>query len=421
VKVVALVLATAGLAVLWMVATRAEVPIVAIGQAGATMNLAYVRLEGRCTRGPSYDTQTGTLSFWIADGTGDLRVASYAPESRALIEADRVPALGDRVSVAGTLRIREDFRSLTVNVPEHVMVFRAEAIERTIGAIWPEDEYQRVRVSGQVRDTFEPYRGLTLITLRDQTGAIDVAVSEDLVRLSGVRPAVKVGQSVAVTAAVSLYDEIPQLVPASTTDVVPLAHDVPTAVRRAVADLVRSDLGRWVAVRGTVVDVDTFSEGLKLIVDDGSGAITVVLWQNVYSGLPGRLGPEVGAEVEVQGKLSEYRAELEVVPALATDVEIVGAAQTARKSSIGALTTDDVGRWVTVQGTLGAPQTFSAGVKFALADGTGRITLLLWDEVYEIAPEGLSHGAEVAVTGPLGVYRGDLEVIPEADGVKVLE
>jgi hypothetical protein len=57
------VLATVGLAVLWLAATRAEVPLIQIGQAGATMNMAYVRLEGHCTKAPTYDPESDYLSF----------------------------------------------------------------------------------------------------------------------------------------------------------------------------------------------------------------------------------------------------------------------------------------------------------------------------------------------------------------------
>ena len=77
----------------------------------------------------------------------------------------------------------------------------------------------------------------------------------------------------------------------------------------------------------------------------------------------------------------------------------------------------------TVWGTLGEKQTFSAGVKFVLSDGTGSIILLLWQNVYDGIPdaERLVAGATVKVTGKIEEYQGDLEIIPEADGVLVIE
>lgn len=65
-----------------------------------------------------------------------------------------------------------------------------------------------------------------LITIRDASGAIPIAASDDLVVLSGVSlshsPAITVGQPVEVVAAVSLYKETVQLVPATITDIAPL-------------------------------------------------------------------------------------------------------------------------------------------------------------------------------------------------------
>jgi len=416
VKIAAIVLATVGLAVLWLAATRAEVPLIQIGQAGATMNMAYVRLEGHCTRAPTYDPESDYLSFWIEDDTGEIRISAYRAETRRIIEQGRVPALGDLVEVAGTLRVREDFLSLTINVPEQLKVTRAEPADRDIGTIVPEDQYLRVRVRGQVRDIYEPYHGLTLITVRDATGSIPVAVSEDLIALSGVTPTLTTGQPVEVVATVSLYGDTPQLVPASVADIVPLSEPVRIAVEKQIGELTTADAGQLVVVRGTVTEVDPFSSGVKYTLDDTTGSIIVLLWQSVYDALPDPTALDVGAEVQVQGEVSQYRGELELVPELAEDVRILAAAAPPAETTIGALTTADVGRMVTLRGTLGQPEPFSAGVKFLLDDGTGQIILLLWSNVAESAPDGLGAGAQVVVTGEVSEYRGELELIPRNAG-----
>ena len=74
-------------------------------------------------------------------------------------------------------------------------------------------------------------------------------------------------------------------------------------------------------------------------------------------------------------------------------------------------------------GVLGEPETFSAGVKFPLEDDTGTIILLLWQNVYETIPDAdqLVTGARVEVMGRIEEYRDELEIIPEADGVRVVE
>jgi DNA/RNA endonuclease YhcR with UshA esterase domain len=427
VKLIVVLLATVGLASLWYVATHTEIPTVAIGRVGAAMNLAYVRLVGRCSRPPSYDPRSGTLSFWIADDSGEIRVASYGAETRALLDQRRIPALGDEITVAGTLRMAEDFGTLTVDVPEHLAISRADPLDRAIGRIELEDQYERVRVRGEVRGVREPYQGLTLITLRDASDAIDVAVSEDLVALSGVTPTIGVGDSVEVVAAVSRYGETPQLVPASAVDLVRLDQPVSIAPERFIADLSRHGIGCWFTVRGAVTMVDRFSSGVKLRLDDGTGTITVLLWQELYNALvedlDDALSPRVGAEMRVQGSLREYGGELEVIPDVPTDVEVLAAPAGPRSTSIGALTTEEVGHWVTLRGTLGDLEPFSAGVKALLSDDSGVIVLLLWQEIYDALPaaDKLGPGVHVEVTGEIERYRGDLEIVPEAEGITVVE
>lgn len=429
VKIAAILLATVGLAALWFAATQAEVPLIQIGQAGATMNMAYVRLEGRCTRAPTYDPESDYLSFWIEDQTGEIRVSSYRAETRELIRQNRVPALGDRVEVAGTLRVREDFLTLTINVPEQLSVTRAEPVERAIGSLSPADLYQRVRVQGEVRATYQPYDGLTIVTIRDETGSIPIAVTEDLVALSGSPlPLLPKGQSIEVVATVSLYGDTTQLVPSSVLDVVPLEQPVLVATEKLIGELSTADRGRQVLTRGTVTQVDHFSAGLKLTLDDGTGEITLLLWQDVYDAIPDGRDLQVGAQVQARGELSEYRGELELIPEAPADVTVLA---TARPSptpqveiqAIGDVTTADVGRTLRLGGTLGDPTTFSQGIKFPLSDESGTITLLLWENVYAAIPDAdrLQSGARVEVVGRIDEYRGELEIVPQADGVRVME
>ncbi len=427
IKLAAVFLATVGLIMLWYVATCVEVPLVSVREVDAGMNLAYVRLAGRCTRSPSYDPRTGYLSFWIADETGELHVAAYRAESRTLIEQQRFPALGDDIVVAGTLRLEGESRTLIINVPDQLAISRAEPLERAIGAIQPQDQYQLVRGRGQVRTVRKPHPGLTLITVRDPTGATDLAVSHDLIALSGVTPTVRVGQAVEVVASVPRYGDAVQLVPASVADIATIDSDVPIALERSIADISPEEVGSWFAISGTVTRVDPFASGVKLKLDDGSGAMTVVVWDDIYVALLEDLGggprPAPGAEVRVLGSLSEYRGELELMPALATTRRSVDRAGMSQSTPIGSLTADDVGRWVTLRGTLGTPERFSAGVKISLTDNSGTIVLLLWEEVYNAlsAADRLVPGVQAEVIGEVGQYRGDLQIVPEADGVHVVE
>jgi DNA/RNA endonuclease YhcR with UshA esterase domain len=471
IKLSAVLLATVGLAVLWLAATRAEVPLVAIGQAGATMNLAYVRLEGRCIHAPSYDPESEYLSFWVEDDTGEICVVAYRAETRQIIEQGRVPAPGDRIEAVGTLRVREDFLTLTINVPEQLKLTRAEPVERTIGAIMPEDQYSRVRVQGQVRQVYEPYEGLTLITIRDETGSIPIVLSEDLIALSGSTPVLTTGQSVEVVASVSLYGDTPQLVPASTGDIVLLDDTVPIAAKRFIVELTSADVDRMVSLRGTLGRPETFSQGVKFPLDDGTGVITLLLWQDVYDAIPCAEQLAAGAPVEVVGRIDAYRGELELVPEEGGVVEVAVLAPTDTPSPtdtpeptetplptvvptseptspantptptltptpedtptpiveltpIEAITAGRVGEVMTVEGMVVGAASLSAGFKFTLDDGTGQIVLLVWHEVYDDCWDALeiNLGAKLRATGEIGQYEGELQIQPNFGGdVKAIE
>ncbi|MEA3341372.1 MAG: hypothetical protein U9R15_15515, partial [Chloroflexota bacterium] len=378
------------------------------------------------------------LSFSIEDETGEIRISAYRAETRQIVEEKRVPALGDWVEAAGTLRVREDFLSLTINAPEQLKVTRAEPVERAIGSITPTDQYLRVRVRGEVDITYEPYEGLTLITVRDETGSIPVAVSEDMLALDGIPPPLlPKGQPVEIVAAVSLYGDTVQLVPASVADIAPLDQPVLVAAEREIGELTGEDAGQMVIVSGAVTKLEPFSAGVKFALEDISGQITVLLWQDVYDGLSDDARPEVGAEVQVQGELSEYRGELEVIPNMPDDVWLLAPPPKAappteppqpegsevEARTIGDVTSADVGQIVRLAGALGEMETFSAGVKFTLNDGSGTIILLLWQNVYDAIPdaERLVAGARIEVVGQIEEYRGELEIIPEAGGVEMME
>lgn len=411
-KVVALVLALAGLGGLWLAATRTEVARVQIGQVGGMMNMAYVRVEGRVVRGPDYDAESEGLAFYINDDTGELRVAAYRDASRELRAAGKVPAIGDTVGVAGNLRVREDFAALYVNAPDQLTILRPEPEEAQLGDLTPLDVGRRVRVRGLVREVREPYTGLTLITLRDGTGKVDVAVSADLEELTGPLPPLSPGQGLEVVAAVSLYRSIVQLVPASTADLTPLAGLDVAPPLREIASLTFADVDRWVQVQGEVVESDLFSGGINFTLDDGTGTITLLFWESLYWQVPYSRTLDVGARVQVQGSVAEYRGALGIIPEVPADLSILVAAPRPEEVAVGALSPADAGRVVVLRGVLGPAEPFSKGVKYPLDDGTGTITLLLWDNMVQEAPSSLGPGAEVRVAGQVQEYRGMLEIIP---------
>lgn len=416
VKLAALLLATVGLLALWWLARRMDIPTVSAASALGTMNMAYVRVEGRVTRSLSYDPTSGYLAFWLDDGTGEVRVSSYRDVTQALLAAGKVPALGDAVTVAGTLRIREEYVALTLNVPDHLTLARPEPVTLKANILTPLDVGLRVRVVGEVRQVRTPYEGMTLITVRDDSGEIVVAVDATVVALTGSLPEIVEGQGIAATGAVSLYRDTPQLVTASVADIV-LSAAPPGAVAvpaTSLSEVSPDAAGSWMALQGRVVLMEGFKGGMKATLDDGTGQISLVLWDRVYTALADPLALDVGAEVEVKGEIGLYQDELQIVPEGPADIVIAAPAPEIPWVQIADLRVQDAGRVIRLRGVLGAPQGFSAGAKALLDDGSGSITVLLWTNILTALDPPPSAGQAVEVIGVIQEYRGELEIVPRS-------
>jgi DNA/RNA endonuclease YhcR with UshA esterase domain len=410
------------MAILWLAATRSEVPRISIAQAGATTNMAYVRVEGWVVRAPTYYPDSGYLAFTLADESGQITVSAYRRETDALRAAGRVPALGDQVSVAGTLRVREDRVGLTINVPQHVEILRPEAVDREIGTINPGDELARVRVRGQVWAVDSPYDDLTLVTLRDTSGEIEVAIDHGLEPLTGAFLPLSQEDSVEVVATVALYRETPQLVPVSPQDIVLLPERVSIAEEVGIGQLRERDVGRWVVLTGVIRRALPLGGGAKFTLADDSGEIAVVIWQDIYQALAQSTELIPGAQIRIAGEVSLYEGHLEVIPQRAVDVTLLApAGQDAPAACdeplpMGSLTAEHVGETVCVEGAVADVASFSQGFKFTLDDGTGQTVLLLWDAVFdELADRSrLDLNAQVTARGRVENYHGHLQIVPQA-------
>ena len=411
-----LALAVVGLIVLLVIARRSQPPTVEIGSLAGTMNWAYVRLEGTAVRQPTYDPQAESLKFWLWDGTGEIMVTAYRSEAEALLAEDRVPVMGDQAAVEGTLRIKEDFAYLILNAPQNLQVQPGEAVEMTIAQAQAAPLYQKVTVRGVVRADRSPYAGLRILTLRDETGEIDVTLPTSDTVLGGDLPPLRVGQAVRATGAVDQYKGTPQVSVGRGRDVALLDEEIVIAPARSIGEISAADVGRMVQVEGQIVEVSPFSAGVKFSLDDGTGTVTLLLWQDLYEALSARSAFDEGATVRALGEVSEYRGGLEIVPELPADVTLLAAAErTVTGRQLGELSAADVGRTVQVEGVLQSLRTFSAGVKGVLDDGTGQVTLLLWQDVYDglDEPEALTPGAVLRVVGEVSEYRGELEIAPQ--------
>ena len=426
-----IIVAIAGLIVLWLFATHAPIAYVKISEVQSTFNYAYVQIDGMITRGPSYNPDSQSLTVWVRDDTGELMVSAFRTTAQELIDADKVPAPGDTVSIQGTLRVRDALSSLTIDSAEAVTLVRAtaNAPARDVGSIGIDDTFGGVSVRGVVRAIGSPFEGLRLITLRDATGAIDVAVSSDTETLLGATPAITVGQSVQVAGVVTLHDTTPQLTLNRGADLSILSDMLSVAAPATIESLSEASAGHWVSVQGTLEKITPFSAGSKLTLSEGGKRVTVLLWQDLWEALnqSQSLADELqpGAQISVQGEVSSYRGQLEIAPEVPQDVVLIAAAPTPQVAakSIGAITIQDVKSIVMTSGTIEQVDEFSQGVRYTLSDPSGAIILLIWGDVIDQARQHalLQAGSIVSVTGKIDEFNGQLEIVPESiEAVQVI-
>lgn len=479
-----LVLAVLGVAVLLAVAQRSQAPKIEIGNLQGTMNWAYVGLEGIVSRPPSLDIESGTLQLWVEDGTGELLVMAYRSEAEQLETRGALPVMCDGIALEGTLRIKEDLTYLVLNVPETVEVRPADLVETTVAGVEALSPCQKVVIEGVIRDERTPYEGLRILAVRDSSGQIEVALPWGTAPGTGSWPTLQIGQAVRVTGAIDQYRGNLQLSVGRGSDIVLLPGAMPIAPERQISQLAAMGSGEVAVVEGTVLQVRPFSAGVKLRIGDGSGSVTLLLWQDVYDSVSEREQLVPGAVVRALGEVAEYRGELELVPEVAQDVAIVAFAEAnttvkgsqgseptllvpspatpqptavgppetepiapapnqveaeptesptaeatiisepgAAERLLGDLSVQDVGQKVRVEGVLRSLRTFSTGVRGILDDSTGSVTVVLWQEVLEDLPErgSLAPGVILRVVGEVTEYEGELEVIPgAADGVAVV-
>jgi DNA/RNA endonuclease YhcR with UshA esterase domain len=174
--------------------------------------------------------------------------------------------------------------------------------------------------------------------------------------------------------------------------------------------------GQFVTVQGEIAEERAFKAGVRYLLRDEGASVALVLFDRALKQSPGidRLLP--GALVQATGKVDTYRNERQIVPIRGSDVSILRPAPPVPSARIGDLTPADDGRLVVLSGQLVGVDSFSAGFKFQLDDGSGRIALTVFENVYDglARPEQVNLGARVSVTGVLSLYKTTLEVVPAA-------
>jgi len=182
-----------------------------------------------------------------------------------------------------------------------------------------------------------PFSAGVKFTLDDGTGRADVVLWRDLYAVLSPTLQLAEGAQVAVQGEVSLYRGAVEITPELFTDVsliaaaAPLPTPGPTTTpaptpTRAITftpmgQITAGDKGRLVSVRGKIVAVIPFSKGMKYRLDDGTGQVILLLWQEVLDKAPDLTRLTKDTQVSVTGTVDVFDGEIEVAPKSASDVQ----------------------------------------------------------------------------------------------------
>ncbi|HAL92623.1 MAG TPA: hypothetical protein DCM68_06330 [Verrucomicrobia bacterium] len=449
----AVLLATIGLFLLFLMAKHREIPVVKLGDIKPTMNFAQIRVDGVVDSDARTFRTGGGMGFNFSDGTGTIMVFISQRQAQEMVKKNLVPKAGDQVNFAGGLNIADDKSSMRLLSVDEFHLVRAPAATVRLADITTEMKGSSVTISGKVMDLFPPpadSKRPYALKLQDESGEqtinfwqteYDQIANKDVLVGAYVRARVSVaayqdklqlklaaGQDLelldappaaaAQTPAQKAAETFRQQAPAAPRDF-SRGRSV-QATSLSVGEVTAAQKGQTVRVRGRVESVKAPAEGTKqpfaVVLREGDTSLRATYWSNVNDVIT--VKPTPGALFELEGVVEVYkdRPQLKVESGykvkLVDDTPLsVPAVDATAAVAVSSITAADKGQTRVVKGTLGAPRALRGGVVYALADGTGSIDLVLWESIIPVdVLNSLAEGVQVAATGEVGEYEGKLQL-----------
>lgn len=374
-----------------------------------------------CSEPPKIVVETPSVTAVPATARSQPRATESVPtHSPVPTEHKTIPA-----TAGSQPRATDPIPTLSPAPTEHKTV---QSFGGNIGELGPDWVGERVSFTGRIVEVGSFSRGFKF-TLEDSTGRIVLLVWDETYDGIAERDGLHNGALVQVNGAIETFEGELQIVPSSASDVIVLQVAKDRAPERNTGSISSTDVGSWITIEGHIVSVKPFSSGLRVHVDDGTGEVLVLLWQNVLERVPGSTESlAAGGRVRVSGCVAEYQSTLEVVPAVPFDVESLTTAAMASPvpttlTPISEIDEKELGKKATIAGQVTETASFSGGFKFALDDGTDQITFIMWHNIYDTHPDAvrLNVGAEARVTGWITEYKGVIQIEPQtADAVTLI-
>ncbi|MBN1899683.1 MAG: hypothetical protein JW827_12990 [Spirochaetes bacterium] len=438
-----LVFSFLGLLLLYFISTHKEIPLIKINQISPTMNFAYIRVRGIVFRYPSYDKQLDILTLSLNDGTEDIIVKAYRATAKKLQKMKMIPKLGDLVDVEGTVRIRGAGRFLTINIPEKLKITYVAPRSIRLDEISFSMVNQKVTVTGRV-DNIRSYGNYASLFITDEAKKNSIRIPLNYKILGENIPPLEEGFMVKVRGIVSYYSGYYNIVPISAKSIRTISKDT-RIVQYNIKDITDELLDQTIKTKGLISKFRRFAKGVSLTLSDQNAFIDTVLWNNVYEVLSSKDLIQEGSFISVTGKIGIYRGKLQITPKNPKNIQIIKTQLVSKDKSeketieeeeeksqvteipltlITNITGADLGKTFHVKGIIIDYYEFSRGRNIILKDNSGQMGVVLWDNVLENIPEAeyLITGAELEVTGILGQYKTNMQLVPNSvEDIKIIK
>jgi len=437
----AVLLATVGLFLLYLMAINKEIQVIKIDAITPMMNFAYVRIVGDVVSDPRIFEKAGrvdSLRFNVSDGTGEILVQAYRAIAKNLIAEGKVPRLGDSVDIIGSLSVSQDRMVLRLQSDQQLTIEHIELPLTPIGALSASTD-RAVLIEGLITRVIEPRpnsRAPWKIMVQDNTGEVEVSFWESIYADILGKAQIEAGMPVRIRGSVSSYKNKISLSLASALDIEfpkaltggkDIEFSTPVEIESIMLDEVTKDRnGQQVETEGQVVDVRSPSKETApwhVVLEDGDARVTLVYWDKVASFLKDRQ-PQKGDRLQVRGEVSTYKDSIQLKVARADHMRILNrTAHTERtpmpegkEIRIGRINEAMKGAICMVKGVLGDFRPIKGGVVYRLKDDTSQIDVVLWDRnMPPTIRETFKPGQKVQVTGKVGDYKGNLQLVPRQE------
>ena len=181
---------------------------------------------------------------------------------------------------------------------------------------------QAVTVNGRVVATANFANGFKF-TLDDGSGRATLLLWHNVYDDTWDAPQLNVGAAVRATGMVGQYEGDWQIEPDFGGDVQVTTPGGSFATPRTIGELA-GHVGELAQISGAILRLEANSSSVKIFVGDDTGEIVVFVWRTVLDRIPNNVAlGEVGTAVRVNGRVENYRSNLELVPALPYDVEVL--------------------------------------------------------------------------------------------------